>query len=754
MHSEIVHKSISGKKSSLYLIILAAILFTVICSVVRFINKYSEQDCYDEMNRQLERISETINDQILQDTNTIKNIADSVAQYYDEVPMYCETLVLALHDIGMISSLQLLLPDGTLITEDGRFDVSDRISFTDEARQDAHVTGLVHDFLNREKRIVQNICPVRVDGEIVAVLYGIVDLDTMRDSMLELISTENTSIYLVEGTTGEFIVDTWHDELGNIFSLGEREMKRGFTSDKMISDLATGTPGYSIFISRTIGTYLYMAYRPAEINDWQIILTMPQDELFSDMNSIRGKFITIIIFTVVIIAAYLFITTIENRRLSRLRLYASEVRSFLLEVTGRDGALSDALALLRTYMKAELIFFIDCDSGGSLSAVVRPGTAALTAAERNMLHTELPLCLPKKEIIADANLAVSHDALYRFMRLRGIKRILLDTSSDSNGSVSILCAVDPSGRSAKALLNEVHTCFAVALRAKQHLDKTESEIITDPLTGVLNRAGARQLLAVLKNKPDYLGCVYIDVNELHSYNNVHGHEAGDKMLRFISDTLRDEFRGAPISRIGGDEFLIFTQNRSEYNVLMSIRRAEVRIKDAGYRISAGAAFGNDPDELIAESERRMMFKKAQYYAEKGSTGAMKTADVTPKFADIGSRELDLCLPALCKSYYGIYFVNLATDTAYSLLGPSYFAEYIERYSRFSRALKEYMGNIVTPEDRRRFSAVLDISVINEQLSRGMTVSITYTRHDGKSVLLSIYPSGGSGSGSVWVFEKQ
>ena len=65
-----------------------------------------------------------------------------------------------------------------------------------------------------------------------------------------------------------------------------------------------------------------------------------------------------------------------------------------------------------------------------------------------------------------------------------------------------------------------------------------------------------------------------------------------------------------------------------------------------------------------------------------------------------------------------------------------------------------MGDIVVPEDRRRFSAVLDTSVINDQLSQGVTVSVSYTRHDGKRVLLSIYPSGASDSGSVWVFEKQ
>ena len=36
-------------------------------------------------------------------------------------------------------------------------------------------------------------------------------------------------------------------------------------------------------------------------------------------------------------------------------------------------------------------------------------------------------------------------------------------------------------------------------------------------------------------------CVYIDANGLHELNNERGHEAGDLMLRFVAESLMEQF---------------------------------------------------------------------------------------------------------------------------------------------------------------------------------------------------------------------
>ena len=52
-------------------------------------------------------------------------------------------------------------------------------------------------------------------------------------------------------------------------------------------------------------------------------------------------------------------------------------------------------------------------------------------------------------------------------------------------------------------------------------------------------------------------CVYIDANGLHELNNERGHEAGDLMLRFVADSLMEQFPRGSLYRVGGDEFVVF-----------------------------------------------------------------------------------------------------------------------------------------------------------------------------------------------------
>lgn len=82
----------------------------------------------------------------------------------------------------------------------------------------------------------------------------------------------------------------------------------------------------------------------------------------------------------------------------------------------------------------------------------------------------------------------------------------------------------------------------------------------DPLTGLPNRAAARERLADLlaREKPGTFAVIAIDLNRFKEINDVYGHAAGDAVLSQTTAQLAamlepDEF----IARIGGDEFIAY-----------------------------------------------------------------------------------------------------------------------------------------------------------------------------------------------------
>ena len=67
---------------------------------------------------------------------------------------------------------------------------------------------------------------------------------------------------------------------------------------------------------------------------------------------------------------------------------------------------------------------------------------------------------------------------------------------------------------------KVAACFSMALYNKNRLIKTENTAITDSLTGAFNRVAYKEDVSEYeREKPSDFSCVFIDVNELHMWNN-------------------------------------------------------------------------------------------------------------------------------------------------------------------------------------------------------------------------------------------
>src|SRR4029077_7824091 len=77
----------------------------------------------------------------------------------------------------------------------------------------------------------------------------------------------------------------------------------------------------------------------------------------------------------------------------------------------------------------------------------------------------------------------------------------------------------------------------------------------DALTGLPNRRALDEALARLSG--DY-ALAMVDVDHFKQFNDTHGHDAGDRVLRSVAQQLRAT-RGGQAFRYGGEEFcLLFT----------------------------------------------------------------------------------------------------------------------------------------------------------------------------------------------------
>jgi diguanylate cyclase (GGDEF)-like protein len=139
--------------------------------------------------------------------------------------------------------------------------------------------------------------------------------------------------------------------------------------------------------------------------------------------------------------------------------------------------------------------------------------------------------------------------------------------------------------------------------------RMESMALTDPLTGLLNRRSMEQRLREAAHGFQRSGrsfsLVMADVDHFKRVNDLHGHAAGDRVLRAVAAQFTEQLRGHDaVARWGGEEFLLLlpeTDAATACDVAKRLRAvAEARLAEAaGLETGVTLTFG------VATFERGM-----------------------------------------------------------------------------------------------------------------------------------------------------
>ena len=116
---------------------------------------------------------------------------------------------------------------------------------------------------------------------------------------------------------------------------------------------------------------------------------------------------------------------------------------------------------------------------------------------------------------------------------------------------------------------------------------------TDELTGLYNRRGflnlARQSLNLARKQGKKGLMFFADMDELKQINDIYGHDEGDIAIKAMGNILVKTFRASDIiSRLGGDEFTIFTVD-SDLDLLTKIKRRLYRYTKE-YNLQSGKPY--------------------------------------------------------------------------------------------------------------------------------------------------------------------
>ena len=750
----------------LYTIVTAVLICAVFFTMVTSFYLKAEEDAYEMLHIQTKQIKDDLTLQLQSDRENLVTMANFAAKLYSDGESY-DRMFESFKPIGLFSNIGILNPDNTFVTKIGSIDLNGKISFEEEAFRGEYISGRVPDLTRDGKEIIRSAVPIKADGITVGVLYGVIHLDTIGEKYKKMAKELDAQLFVYDKETGKFVIDTIDENPGELSQFKTREYNDDYSYEK----LATTDKGYSSFKSILTGEDLYIHYSTIYDFYWGIMLARYETQVFEETHKTALKLLVIFILMISILLIYLQLVLKNEKDRSKLNAESSVIRKLLLERNEQYTNITEAMKNINEFSGARSAFFTDTD--GEDFYYIQPSLKEklLSGYDRKYFHGELfryaanihnanNSSIGFMQITPNAHLKKTNPELCDFLLKHKIKDVSFAIITDKNNHVGILGTINPKKSSvARKLIEDVAVCFSIAIYNKKHLNKTELAATTDSLTGALNRvAYKKDILVFDEEKPEEFSCIYIDVNELHIRNNKYGHAAGDEMLIYIANSLKEVFFGHSIYRMGGDEFLVFAKNAEQEHIKENIELFIEQLKPMGYNVAIGMSYrsqNTNCEEMVREAEIRMYEAKAQYYRNKEQSSVSEDKDKNYVYTKTGIKEIDTMISVLKDHYNGIYRVSLETDNAHRILMPSYLG-YKEDEENFSKLLTKYIHDIVHPDFHRAVISFLTYDAIKRQISEGKTPSITYKKIHGETVTLSIYnltDDKDDVKDTLWVFAK-
>jgi eukaryotic-like serine/threonine-protein kinase len=165
---------------------------------------------------------------------------------------------------------------------------------------------------------------------------------------------------------------------------------------------------------------------------------------------------------------------------------------------------------------------------------------------------------------------------------------------------------------------------AGAITNAQAFEAAQEAARTDSLTGLLNHGAVhsclRQEIARARRTGEPLSCLVVDLDNFKPINDVHGHLAGDQVLREVADALGEEFRAYDgVGRFGGDEFVIVLPGVDEHGAEDAALRVQAALAgpcaaELGETLTASVGIARwrdplSPAELVGRADRALLSAK-------------------------------------------------------------------------------------------------------------------------------------------------
>lgn len=306
------------------------------------------------------------------------------------------------------------------------------------------------------------------------------------------------------------------------------------------------------------------------------------------------------------------------------------------------AAMTDAVGDIREMCEAEYCCILLVDNEREACDVLGESFSKDTQLVRteNFLETDFyPIVQTWRDTISGSNCLIAKNEQdmnvvkqrnpiwYASLKSVGVKTVALFPLKSRNEHLGYMWATNfKEERSAKIKEILELTTFVLGSEISNYLMVNRLKVLSsrDMLTGVMNRNEMNiyvdRLVALPDSQKKTIGVIFTDLNGLKRENDLHGHSAGDRLLRNAASALGELFDTRNIFRAGGDEFVVMledvTQEQTE-EMAKAIYLAAQHYPGLSFSVGWGfEADFRDVRKALARADQGMYDDKKKYYSNR------------------------------------------------------------------------------------------------------------------------------------------